>query len=256
MSRTDTWMPLYIGDYLADTMHLTALEHGAYLLLIMTYWRGGPLPDCDAKLARIARCKGAEWESIKDTIREFFRAKDGLLFHRRIENERKKAQKNRKISAENGRKGGLAKAENSKRNQDVASGRQDSASDLLEIRQTPSPSPSPLPSQEEKKEPKATPLGATAPPQRDPEKEFFDEAKPLLISLTGMSPSAAGGFLVKLVRRAKDNRAHVIDALRSADEQRPLQPQGWLMEAVEIRARSQGKLDWVMDEYARMGDVH
>jgi len=99
-------------------------------------------------------------------------------------------------------------------------------------------------------------LGATAPPQRDPEKEFFDEAKPLLISLTGMSPSAAGGFLVKLVRRAKDNRAHVIDALRSADEQRPLQPQGWLMEAVEIRARSQGKLDWVMDEYARMGDVH
>ena len=113
---------------------------------------------------------------------------------------------------------------------------------------------------EEKKEPKAAPLGADAPEQppsvRDPAKEFFDEAAPLVISLTGMSRSAAGGFLVKLVRRAKDNRAHVLDALRSADEQRPLQPQGWLMEAVEARARSQGKLDWVMDEYARMGDVH
>lgn len=87
---------------------------------------------------------------------------------------------------------------------------------------------------EDKKEPKATPLGASAP--RDPNKEFYDQAVPLLISLTGMSRTAAGGFLVKLVRQAKDDRSHVLAALRDADEQRPLQPQGWLLKAVEVRA--------------------
>jgi uncharacterized protein YdaU (DUF1376 family) len=38
------WMPLYVGDYIADTAHLSCAESGAYLHLIMHYWRAGSLP--------------------------------------------------------------------------------------------------------------------------------------------------------------------------------------------------------------------
>jgi uncharacterized protein YdaU (DUF1376 family) len=80
------YIQLYIPDYLADTAHLSTLEHGAYLLLIMNYWqRGKALPNNDDRLAKIARVTKDEWLSIKNVILEFF-TKDGeLLFHKRIE---------------------------------------------------------------------------------------------------------------------------------------------------------------------------
>lgn len=85
---SNVWMPLYIGDYLADTTHLSAAEHGAYLLLIMTYWQtGGPLPDDDAKLARIARMDPKEWKAARPTLAEFFDLAAGRWTHARIEAE-------------------------------------------------------------------------------------------------------------------------------------------------------------------------
>lgn len=66
------WMPLYIADYLADTAHLSAGEHGAYLLLIMHYWRVGKLPTDERQLSRIARMNAREWTSARETIAAFF----------------------------------------------------------------------------------------------------------------------------------------------------------------------------------------
>ncbi len=55
-ARQDSWMPIYWGDHLRDTMHLTAEGHGAYLLLIAAYWTTGkPLPDDDDHLMTVAR---------------------------------------------------------------------------------------------------------------------------------------------------------------------------------------------------------
>lgn len=85
-------MPLFIGDYLGDTMHLSTTEHGAYLLLIMHYWRTGkPLPDGDEALSRIARLPREQWDSMAPVIRAFFDAAqaDGcaVLTHSRVEEE-------------------------------------------------------------------------------------------------------------------------------------------------------------------------
>lgn len=98
------WMPLYVGDYRRDTAHLSALEHGAYLLLIMHYWQAGELPADDRQLSRIAACTPAEWRRIKPTIQAFF--SDGWK-HARIEFE---LTETARIS-EAGRKGGIASGE-------------------------------------------------------------------------------------------------------------------------------------------------
>jgi len=72
MSKKDQWMPLYVAEYLADTGHLSTVQHGAYLLLLMHYWRKRELPDDDKQLAAIAKLPLRIWLDIKPTIQAFF----------------------------------------------------------------------------------------------------------------------------------------------------------------------------------------
>ena len=97
------WMPLYIGDYLRDTQHLTTLQHGAYLLLIMHYWERGELPTDPTELARISRLKKREWESNCLAIAKLFLP--GWK-HKRIEAELEKHREISEKRAMSGRKGG------------------------------------------------------------------------------------------------------------------------------------------------------
>ena len=105
MSRP--WMPLYVADYLADTAHLTTVEHGAYLLLIMHYWQKGSLPDDDKRLSGIARLSVKQWADIRPTIEEFF---GPAWTHGRIDAELQSASAAYERRAKAGRKGGNAKA--------------------------------------------------------------------------------------------------------------------------------------------------
>jgi uncharacterized protein YdaU (DUF1376 family) len=86
--KTDAWMPLWIGAYLADTQHLTTQEHGAYFLLMMAYWRNkGPLPDDDKRLASIVKATPKEWKVLRVALSEFFLISDGVWLQKRIEAE-------------------------------------------------------------------------------------------------------------------------------------------------------------------------
>ncbi|MCY1206743.1 hypothetical protein D9M69_119170 [compost metagenome] len=89
--KNDTWMPLYIGDYLADTSRLTTEQHGAYLLILMDYWRNGPPLDDDEELATIAKLSLAQWRKHAPKIRSLFHSEDGRLIQKRAEEERSKA---------------------------------------------------------------------------------------------------------------------------------------------------------------------
>ncbi|MDX0249774.1 DUF1376 domain-containing protein [Sinorhizobium meliloti] len=82
------WMPLHIGDYLSDTGHLTATEHGAYLLLIMHYWQNGSLPENERLISRIARLTPEQWEESRDVLAMLFGT--GWT-HKRIDAELAKA---------------------------------------------------------------------------------------------------------------------------------------------------------------------
>lgn len=59
--KIDAWMPLWIGRYLANTMKLTTAQHGAYLLLLIAYWRNAaPLVDDDDQLRSITKTEKGE----------------------------------------------------------------------------------------------------------------------------------------------------------------------------------------------------
>jgi len=107
--KVDFFMPFSIGDYLADTNHLSCEQHGAYLLLLFAAWRrGGRLPNDPVQLARIAACPTRRWLHVWGMIAHFFREDaGGALVQARVSRELAKAQRSQNGSV----RGGLASAE-------------------------------------------------------------------------------------------------------------------------------------------------
>lgn len=110
-SVTKPFMPLYVADYLGDTMDLTAEEHGAYLLLLMGLWRHhGRLPHDPDKLARIARVAPRRWGHVWGSIGRFFIVEGDQIRNSRVDQELKNAAQISEIRASAGRLGGKAKS--------------------------------------------------------------------------------------------------------------------------------------------------
>ena len=111
MAKFDTWMPIYWGDYAKDTGHLSAVHHGAYLMLLKHYWvTGAPLPADDAQLWRIACADSlAHWRKIKGVVLAFFEEEDGMLRHGRVDHELANAQGNAERRAEMARRAAEAR---------------------------------------------------------------------------------------------------------------------------------------------------
>jgi uncharacterized protein YdaU (DUF1376 family) len=109
--KTDIWMPIYIGDYLKDTRHLSTEEHGAYFLILMELWtKGGSLKK--QFLPRIAPVKEDFFHDLWPAISDFFDEDgEGIISQKRISSELEASLKRRKAAADNGRKGGRPKTQ-------------------------------------------------------------------------------------------------------------------------------------------------
>jgi uncharacterized protein YdaU (DUF1376 family) len=108
------------GDYLRDTQHLTALEHGIYTLLLDTLYATEKPIRSRENAYRIVRCRDddepvsesfpsrAECDKIID---EFFIENRKGITHKRVKEEIKMAQNRAKIARFNGLHGGRPKTQ-------------------------------------------------------------------------------------------------------------------------------------------------
>lgn len=95
---------------MADTRHLTPLQHGGYLLLLMTAWRSA---DCallndDNYLSRVAGMDKRTWKANKEVILAFwFLNSEAKLQQKRLLDERKHAEDRRNKNAQAGKASAL-----------------------------------------------------------------------------------------------------------------------------------------------------
>ena len=85
--RTPFKFSLHVPDHLADTMHLSAEEHGAYLGLLFSYWRSGPPKDDDRVLARIVGMSGDLWAEVRPLVEPYFEVLHDQRTHWRTDDE-------------------------------------------------------------------------------------------------------------------------------------------------------------------------
>lgn len=110
MSKTP-FMPLWVSDFLGDTLDLDATEIGAYMLLLMAQWNrdGASLPNDQKKLQRVARC-GRNWPKVWAAIERYFSIDDDGVYSKRLRLESQSVAAKREVNAHNGSRGGRAKA--------------------------------------------------------------------------------------------------------------------------------------------------
>ena len=114
MSRP--WMPLYVADYVADTMHLSRANRGSYMSLICHYWRHGGLPTDLALLQQIAGTTPEEWNTDGAVLAAFFTISNNVWVHKRIEKELQDSENKYEKRRASGKLGGEKKASNASSN--------------------------------------------------------------------------------------------------------------------------------------------
>lgn len=97
MNGKDVWMPMFIGDYMANTIGLTHSQHGAYLLSIFKYWLKGE----SLTSSELREVCGREI----DRVSQFFVWEGSRWHHKRVDHELDMARKRMETAREKAMKG-------------------------------------------------------------------------------------------------------------------------------------------------------
>lgn len=249
--KPDSFLPLFVADYLADTAHLTRDQHGAYLLLLMAYWRrSGPLPDDDEYLAQVCKATKHEWKKLKPVMLGFFEKSENLLRNNRSDREIIIARAMKEKKADNGRKGASARWQT----HPFANGKP-MANGMANTMANDSPSPSPSPTQEERKKKesqKRPPVGRTG------DSNFFDFSIQIwtnavaYLTSTGTDENDARGVIGKWRKEHSDEA--ILIALSKAEQNQAANPAGYVQTILNGKTKDYERtkqhddgLDWLRD---------
>lgn len=97
--------PMWVQDYLADTSHLNATEHGVYHLLLYRYWLTDckPLPEDLNFLLRVTKCRSKR--VVAQILAEFWELSTGEGWrHKRAESEFHVTQERSSVARKNAKK--------------------------------------------------------------------------------------------------------------------------------------------------------
>jgi len=98
-------LPLFTDAYLGDTLHLSLIEHGAYLKLLMIAWRSTPcgIPKDDKRIAVMLGISSKKWGLIRGPVLAFWFENNGMFYQKRLLDERKYVEDNSHRQSKNSR---------------------------------------------------------------------------------------------------------------------------------------------------------
>lgn len=221
----------HIGDYDADTAHLSWVEDMAYTRLIRLYYRKErPIPLDIGEACRLIRAIGKDQRAAVDAVlREFFvRSDDGWRQARcdtEIESYHRRVEHNRRVGAKGGRP---RKAQTQKEPEQNPPGY------FREPEQNPPQTPDTRPQTPITSVPNGTGGEPPNEPPLDPKDQVYAIGIALLTSAE-VTEKNARSFLAMQVK------AHtapvVVDALQRCAAEKPIQPVPWLVSALKSKAK-------------------
>ena len=265
------WMPVDIGDHLADHAQLTTEQHGAFFLLVMYQWRRGAIPAVPSDLAQICRCTVPVWlRRLAPALLPLFERRGDVLIEPSYEFQRDKAHaisdERRDAAAKKWRraKHQAGGGEPNKNNDNT-----DASAGGLHTPRTARPTPPQAQPGVQPQEDRASsppmqvpqvlavvePRRGAAPDVpvqphlamgpmlvqlplsslRDARAALFRDGLAALVRMTGLMEKRARSLLGKLLKQSKDDCVGLLAILREAERDQPADPVSWIVKCVEHR---------------------